>query len=54
MEYDYSVTWNEVKNLVDKLIENHDEKTAMYTIERAVQQAWNILFDKMREEYGDY
>ena len=53
MGYDYSITWNEVKNLVDKLIENHDEKMAMGDVERAVKQAWNILYEDMRKKYGD-
>ena len=51
MEEDYSVTWNEVKNLVDKLIEDHDEKIAMGDIERAVKHAWDILFDNMYRMY---
>lgn len=53
MVQDYSVTWNEVKNLVDKLIENHDEKVAMGDIERAVKKAWNILYEDMCKKYGD-
>lgn len=53
MEHDYSVTWNQVKNLVDKMIENHDEKIAMGTVERAVKQAWDILYDNMCRRYGD-
>ena len=53
MEHDYSVTWNEVKNLVDKLIEDHDEKIAMCIVKRAVEQAWDILYDNMCRKYGD-
>ena len=53
MEHDYSVTWNEVKNLVDKLIENHDKKMAMGDIEREVRHAWKILYDNLCRKYGD-
>ena len=52
MELDYSVSWNEVKSLVDKLIENHDEKMAMGDIDRAVTHAWEILFDGLDKKYG--
>lgn len=51
--HDYSVTWNQVKYLVDKLIDNHDERMAMGDIERKVKQAWNILYDDLRKMYGD-
>ena len=51
--HDYSVTWNQVKGIVDKLIENHDEQMAMGDIERKVKQAWNILDDDLRKMYGD-
>ncbi len=52
MEQDYSVTWNQVKNLVDEMIEDHDEKVAMADIVRAVNQAWGILHDNLDKKYG--
>jgi len=51
--HDYSVTWNQVKGIVDKLIDNHDERMAMGDIERKVKQAWNILYDDLCKMYGD-
>lgn len=51
-EHDYSVTWNQVKNLVDEMIENHDEKVAMADINNAVGRAWNILFETLYEKHG--
>ena len=50
---DYSVTWNQVKEIVDKLIEDSDEKMAMGDIERTVKKAWDILYDDMSRRYGD-
>ena len=47
---DYSVTWNQVKAIVDILLENHDERVPMRDIESAVEQAWVILFDGMHTE----
>ena len=52
MEHDYSVTWNQVKNLVDEMIEDHDKKVAMADINHAVNQAWDILYDNLYEKYG--
>ena len=52
MEHDYSVTWNQVKNLVDEMIEDHDEKVAMADIVHAVDQAWDILCDNLDKKYG--
>lgn len=51
MEHDYSVTWNQVKNLVNVMIEDHNEKVAMADIIRAVNQAWIILYDNLHEKY---
>ena len=53
MKEDYSVTWNEVKNLVDKFIEDHDEKMSMGDIEREVRHAWNILYDDLCRKHGE-
>lgn len=49
----YSVTWNQVKEIVDKLIEDGDEKMAMGDIQRAVEKAWDILCDDMSRRYGE-
>ena len=43
-EEDYSVTWNEVIGIVDKLIER-DEPMSMGEIESAVRKAWEIIFE---------
>jgi hypothetical protein len=51
MEHDYSVTWNQVKNLVNVMIEDHNKKVAMADINRAVNQAWIILYDNLHEKY---
>lgn len=51
MEQDYSVTWNEVKGIVDKLLDG-DEAMAMGDVERAVRQAWKIIFDDRNKKYG--
>lgn len=53
MEHDYSVTWNQVKEIVDKLFEDGDVKMAMGDIKRAVNKAWDILYDDMSRRYGD-
>lgn len=50
---DYCVTWNEVNNLVDKFIEDHDAKIAMGDIEREVRHAWDILYDNLCRKYGE-
>lgn len=51
MYQDYSVTWNEVKGIVDKLLDG-DELMAMGDVQRAVKQAWNIIFDDRCRMYG--
>ena len=53
MEHDYSVTWNQVKEIVDKLFEDGDVKMSMGDIKRAVNKAWDILYDDMSRRYGD-
>lgn len=50
-EEDYSVTWNEVIGIVDKLIER-DEPMSMGEIESAVRKAWEIIFDDRYIKYG--
>ncbi len=50
---DYSVTWNQLKGLLDKLFEDGDAKMAMGDIQRAVKKAWDILYDDMRKRCGD-
>ena len=52
MEEDYSVTWNEVKGIVDKFIDDGDEKMSMGEIESAVKKAWNVIFDDRCRKYG--
>lgn len=51
MYQDYSVTWNEVKGIVDKLLDG-DELMAMGDVQRAVKQAWDIIFDDRNRKYG--
>ena len=50
-EEDYSVTWNEVIGIVDKLIER-DEPMSMGEIESAVRKAWTIIFEDRCKKYG--
>jgi len=52
MVEDYSVSWNEVKNLVDEFIKDHDEKGSMYDIECAVKKAWKTLYADLRKKYN--
>ena len=52
MKEDYSVTWNEVKGIVDKFIDDGDEKMSMGEIESAVKKAWNVIFDDRCRKYG--
>ena len=52
MEEDYSVTWNEVKGIVDKFIDDGDEKMSMGEIESAVKKAWEVIFDDRCRKYG--
>ena len=52
MEEDYSVTWNEVKGIVDKFIDDGDEKMAMGDIEAAIRKAWKVIFDDRCRKYG--
>ena len=51
MNEDFSVTWNEVIGIVDKLIER-DEPMSMGKIESAVKKAWEIIFDDRCRKYG--
>ena len=50
-EEDFSVTWSEVIEIVDKLIER-DEPMSMGEIDRAVNKAWDIIFDDRCRKYG--
>ena len=51
MEEDFSVTWNEVKGIVDKFIDDGDEKMSMGEIESAVKKAWKVIFDDRCRKY---
>ena len=51
MRVDYSVTWNEVKKIVDELIHDGNQKMAMIEIEDAVETAWNTLCDELDKKY---
>ena len=51
-EEDYSVTWNEVKGIVDKFIDDGDEKMSMGEVESAVRKAWKVIFDDRCRKYG--
>ena len=51
-EEDFSVTWNEVKGLVDKFIDDENEKMSMGEIEFAVKKAWKVIFDDRCRKYG--
>lgn len=51
--HDYSVTWNQVKSIVDKLIDDHDKRMAMGDIKQEVNNAWAILYHDLKEYYGD-
>ena len=51
MTEDYSVTWNEVKCIVDKLLDG-DKLMCMGDVERAVEQAWKIIFDDRCRKYN--
>lgn len=53
LSHDYSVTWNQVKSVVDKLIDDHDKRMAMGDIEHEVHNAWAILYHDLKEYYGD-
>ena len=57
MEHDYSVTWNEVKPLIDKELErrgvNGETKIPIAVIRFALDNVWNQLYEKMAKEYGD-
>ena len=47
---DYSVTWNEVKRIVDGLIDG-DKKVAMCDINRAIDKAWSQIYAQKRTLY---
>lgn len=47
---DYSVTWNEVKRIVDGLIDG-DKKVAMGDINRAIDEAWSQIYTQKRTLY---
>lgn len=51
MTEDYSVTWNEVKGIVDKLLDG-DERICMGDVERAIDKAWDIIYDDRCVKYG--
>ena len=50
-EEDFSVTWNEVIEIVDKLIERNIP-ISMGEVEKAIRQAWSIIFDDRCKKYG--
>ena len=50
-EEDYSVTWDEVIGIVDKLIERN-KPMSMSEIKSAVSKAWDIIFDDRCRKYG--
>ena len=41
---DYSVTWNEVKEIIDFIIPDSNERMPIAVIEEAMRQAWDVLF----------
>ena len=47
---DYSVTWKEVKRIVDKMLDG-EKKVAMCDINHAIQTAWNKLYIELRMKY---
>ena len=51
MTEDYSVTWNEVKGIVDKLLDG-DERMCMGDVKRAIDKAWDIIYDDRCVKYG--
>lgn len=57
MEHDYSVTWNQVKPLVEKELERRgksgDDKIPYGVIKFALESVWDRLYEKMAKEYGD-
>ena len=57
MEHDYSVTWNQVKPLIEKELERRgvsaDDKIPMGAIRFALDAVWKVLYEKMAKEYGD-
>lgn len=48
---DFSVTWDEVIEIVDKLVDRN-EPMSMGEIESAVRKAWIIIFDNRCKKYG--
>lgn len=48
---DFTVTWGEVIEIVDKLIKRN-EPVSMSEVENAVEKAWNIIFDDRCKKYG--
>lgn len=58
MEHDYSVTWNEVKILIEKNLKEKrgksgDDKIPFGVIRFAMDNVWDELYEKMSNEYGD-
>ena len=47
---DYSVTWNEVKRIVDNMLDG-DKKVAMCDINRAIDEAWSQIYTQKRTLY---
>ena len=47
---DYSVTWNEVKNIVDSLLDGN-KKVPMGEINTAVDIAWERLYLNQKMKY---
>ena len=57
MEKDYSVTWNQVKPLLEKELErrgkNGEDKIPMAVIKYALEHVWKELYENMEKEYGE-
>ena len=54
MERDYSVTWNDVKNRIEKNLKEKrgksgDDKIPIGVIEFALKDVWNDLFNEINE-----
>ena len=41
----FTVTWDEIKSIVDKDIKG-DEPLRIWEIERAISKAWNAIYDE--------
>ena len=48
MDY-FTVTWNEIKSIIDKDIKG-DEPLRIWEIERAISKAWNTIFEERHNQ----